>query len=147
MISQTAEYALRAIVYLSDQVEPRTTAQISEATQVPAAYLSKVMKSLGRAKLVHSMRGLNGGFTLVKKGTELSVLEVINSVDPIRRIQQCPLGLHGSDLCPLHRKLDDAAKAIEETFGDTTISELLNVPRHRRPLCRFPIKPPSQPDA
>ena len=47
MISQTAEYALRAIVYLSDQErKPRTTVQIAKATQVPAGYLAKVMQSL-----------------------------------------------------------------------------------------------------
>lgn len=54
MISQTAEYALRAIVFLADQRgTPRTTAQIAEVTQIPAGYLAKVMQSLSRVKLVH----------------------------------------------------------------------------------------------
>ena len=39
--------------------------------------------------------------------------------------------------------LDDAAKAVEETFGDTTIADLIHVPRHRKPLCRFPAVPKS----
>jgi len=47
MISQTAEYALRAIVFLADQQgTARTTAQIAEVTQVPPGYLAKVMQSL-----------------------------------------------------------------------------------------------------
>ena len=50
MISQTAEYALRTITYLADQDRtPHTTAQIAEATQIPAGYLAKVMQSLSRA--------------------------------------------------------------------------------------------------
>lgn len=143
MISQTAEYALRAIVYLADQKEPQTNAQIAELSQVPVGYLAKVMQTLSRAGLVTAQRGLRGGFTLAYEADELTVLEVVNTVDPIRRYHECPLGLHGINLCPLHRSLDDAAKAVEDTFGDTTISDLTNVPRHRKPLCRFPSEPPA----
>jgi Rrf2 family nitric oxide-sensitive transcriptional repressor len=144
VISQTAEYALRAIVFLADQEgAPRTTAQIAETTQVPAGYLAKVMQSLSRASVVNSQRGLNGGFTLAHDPTELSILEVVNAVDPIRRFPECPLGIpsHGQRLCPLHYQLDQAAAMIEKMFGETMIAELLAVPRSRRPLCRFPAAP------
>jgi Rrf2 family protein len=141
MISQTAEYALRAIVYLADQEgAPRTTAQIAEATMIPAGYLAKVMQSLSRERLVKSQRGLNGGFTLAHNADELSVLAVINAVDPIRRFPECPLGIpsHGRRLCPLHYRLDQAAEMVEKAFSQTMVTELLAVPRERRPLCRFP---------
>ncbi|MBC8350732.1 MAG: Rrf2 family transcriptional regulator [Planctomycetes bacterium] len=141
MISQTAEYALRAIVYLADQTEPQTNVQIAEVTEVPVGYLAKVMQSLSRARIVTARRGLRGGFKLALAADELTVLEVVNIVDPVRRFHECPLGLHGINLCPLHRSLDDAAKAIEDTFGDTTIADLIHVPRHRKPLCRFPAAP------
>ncbi|MCP4192513.1 MAG: Rrf2 family transcriptional regulator [Planctomycetaceae bacterium] len=142
MITQTAEYALRAVVFLADQDgAPQTSTQIAEATLVPAGYLSKVMQKLSRNKIVNSRRGLNGGFTLVKDASELTALEVINNVDRVQRFHECPLGIesHGTRLCPLHRRLDDAGKAAEETFGDTTIEELISVPRARKPLCRFPL--------
>lgn len=138
MISQTAEYALRAIVYLADQEDPQTNAQIAAATEVPVGYLAKVMQSLSRAKVVTAQRGLRGGFKLAHAPNALTVLEVVNIVDPVRRFHECPLGLHGVKLCPLHRSLDDAAQAVEATFGDTTIADLISVPRHRKPLCRFP---------
>lgn len=138
MITQTTEYALRAVVYLADQGEPRTTNLIAQQTQVPAGYLAKVMQSLGRAGIVQAQRGLHGGFVLAIDPKKLTVLEVVSAVEPVRRIYECPLGLHGENLCPLHRKLDDAAKLIEQTFGDTTIADLNNVPRSRKPLCTFP---------
>lgn len=144
MISQTAEYALRAIVYLADQDDaPRTTAQIAEETLVPAGYLAKVMQSLSKARLVNAQRGPNGGFVLAKPSRMLTVLEVINAVDPIHRFPECPLKLphHGKNLCPLHRKLDDTALMAEQAFGSTTIRELLDVPQTRKPLCRFPLAP------
>ena len=144
MISLTAEYALRAIVYIADQEgEPRTTNQIAEASEIPAGYLAKVMQGLGRARIVNSQRGLNGGFTLTRQPEDLTLLEVVNSVDPVRRIHECPLKIasHGTNLCPLHRKLDDAAAFVEQSFRDTTIADLLAVPRSRKPLCRFPVTP------
>lgn len=139
MISQTAEYALRAVVFLADQSAPRTTAAIAEATHVPAGYLSKVMQGLSKSGFVHSQRGLHGGFALVEDPTKLTVLSVVNAVDPIRRFHECPLGLHGKNLCPLHQKLNDAAILVEETFGDTTVADLNDVPKSRKPLCTFPL--------
>jgi Rrf2 family protein len=142
MISQTAEYALRAIVYLADQDSPRTTVQIAATTRVPAGYLAKVMQSLSRAGLVRSQRGLNGGFTLSQDPHDLSILAVINAVDPIQRFPECPLGIpsHGRRLCPLHQRLDQAAEMVERAFGETMVSDLLAVPRKRRPVCRFPLE-------
>jgi len=139
MISRTAEYALRAAVFLADgDGEPCTGAQISRATQVPADYLAKVMRELGRAKLVRSRRGLNGGFTLTADPSEITVLEVINAVDPIERIEVCPLGIEGhTSLCPLHRRLDDAIAMVEQAFAKTSVAELVANPRKRN-LCQFP---------
>ncbi len=127
MFSQTVEYALRAVVLLAaDPDSPMTTDQIAERTRVPRGYLSKVLQNLGKAGLLHSQRGLHGGFKLTPSPNELTVLEVVNAVDPIERIHTCPLGLasHGTELCPLHRRLDDALAWVEEAFGNTTIAEV-----------------------
>lgn len=141
MISQTAEYALRAIVFLaSKDGQPQTTQQIAAITHVPIGYLSKVLQSLSRAGLVHSQRGLHGGFNLVRPGNELTVYDVIQAVDPIERIRSCPLGLKGHiSLCPLHRRLDNAIRMVEEALKASNIAELLTEPKRDRtipvPLC------------
>ncbi|MBX9689908.1 MAG: Rrf2 family transcriptional regulator [Candidatus Obscuribacterales bacterium] len=128
MFSQTAEYALRAMVFMSMNYEQAfTTHQISEATKVPAPYLSKVLQALAKAELVHSQRGIGGGFALSRGPEEISILQVINAVDPICRITSCPLKLeaHGKHLCALHKKIDDATANIEKTFAKTSMSDLL----------------------
>lgn len=142
MISQTAEYALRAIVYLAmNPGNAFTTQQISRQTKVSAAYLSKVLQSLVRARLVQSQRGLGGGFVLSKPPEEINFLEVLDAVDPIQRIRTCPLGLkaHGTNLCAMHKKLDDATAVIEKTFADTTIAEILARPTVSLPMYEFPV--------
>jgi Rrf2 family transcriptional regulator, nitric oxide-sensitive transcriptional repressor len=138
MFSQTTEYALRATVWLAENLgSPQTTAQISEATKVPLSYLSKVLQALGRANVVRAVRGLHGGFELVNPPEMVSLLDIVNVVDPIRRIKQCPLDLrsHRLQLCPLHKKLDQALEVVETSFASTTLADLLKPECEGRPLC------------
>lgn len=143
MISQTAEYALRAVVCLG-QHHPQalTTRDIAGQTRVPAGYLSKVLQALGRDDIVQSQRGLGGGWALSVPPKRLTILRVVNAVDPLQRIHTCPLDLksHGTRLCPLHRKLDDALASIEKAFAQTTIDHILRDPARSTPLCEVTVR-------
>lgn len=143
MITQTAEYALRAVVALAQNPgSPLTTSQMAEITRVPAGYLSKVLQVLGRAGLVKSSRGLHGGFELRCDPAKTSVLEVVNAVDPIKRIHTCPLELksHRKKLCPLHRRLDDAAKEVEKALASTLLEQVLGGEDEVSPLCTHAVR-------
>jgi Rrf2 family protein len=143
MFSQTVEYALRAVVHLaSNAPRAQTTEEIAIATKVPQAYLSKVLQSLVQAKIVKSQRGLGGGMALVKTPSELTILEVVNAVDPLQRIRTCPLDLasHGVRLCPLHKRVDNALVLVEDAFRATTLQEVIDEPSESVPLCDFPAK-------
>ena len=127
LLSSTAEYALRAAVWLAHKPgEPQTTTQIAAGTGVPVGYLAKVLRALGRAGLLTSQRGLGGGFVLTRTPAVISVLDVVDAVDPLRRIDRCPLDLveHRSRLCPLHRRIDDALALVQRSFRKTKIDEL-----------------------
>jgi Rrf2 family protein len=142
MFSQTVEYALRAVAHLAYEApSPRTTEQVAEATRVPPAYLSKVLQALSRGGIVKSQRGVGGGMSLARPAEELTILEVVNAVEPIQRIQSCPLGLksHGVRLCPLHRRIDDALATVEAAFARTTLAEILAEPTHSPPLCEVSV--------
>lgn len=149
MISQTTEYALRAVVFLAvGHGEAKTTAEISHATRTPVAYLSKIMMGLSRARIVGSQRGLHGGFILARNPSDLTIYDVVNAVDPILRITRCPLEIegHGDGLCLLHATLDDAMDKVETLFRATRISDLVRdaaSPSHDHGSCQFP----NQPDA
>src|SRR4051812_46166129 len=128
MFSQTAEYTLRIIVFLATAGgRPMTTRQIAATTRVPEGYLAKILQILSRARLVSSQRGLGGGSVLARPPAEITIYDVIEAVSPLPRIRTCPLGLpsHGTNLCPVHKKLDDAMATVETTFRNTTIAELL----------------------
>jgi Rrf2 family protein len=141
MFSQTTEYALRAMSVLSSRSPAAmTTDELAGATGVPPAYLSKVLQALRKAGVVRSQRGIGGGISLARAPSEITILEIVNAVDPIRRITQCPLGLaaHGVRLCPMHSRLDAALEKVEDVFRDTTLEDLLNEPSEKGRRCRFP---------
>ena len=145
MFSQTVEYALRVMIHLATQEAPVTTKQIAVATKVPEGYLSKVIQSLGRGRLVHSQRGLHGGSTLARSAAEITIFDIVNAIDPVKRINTCPLGLksHGVNLCPLHKRVDLALDMVEQAFKDSTLAELLAEPTMSRPLCDITLKEPA----
>ena len=139
MISPTAEYALRAMVAIAQtDGDAVVTPTIAEMTKVPPGYLPKVLQTLRKAGLVDSKRGLGGGFTLARPAKSVTVLEVVNAVDPIKRINRCPLEIdtHGTNLCPLHKQLDEATELVERSFASVTIADLLSAPGRSTPLCQ-----------
>jgi Rrf2 family transcriptional regulator, nitric oxide-sensitive transcriptional repressor len=140
MFSSTAEYALRAVVYLATNRSGLWSSRaIAEGTKVPPQYISKVLNDLVTADLVTSRRGPHGGFALARDPERIAVLDVVNAVDPIRRIETCPLGIptHGRNLCRLHRKLDDTIALVEEALRSASITEMTE-PSRAGSKCLFP---------
>jgi Rrf2 family protein len=130
------------VVWLAANPEkPLTAQQIAEATRVPAGYLAKVLQNLSRAGLLHSQRGLGGGFTLARMPDQLTLWQVVQAVDPINRITECPLSFEAhAELCPLHKKLDEAIAGIEQSFTNTTINQLIDPTKGSSPLCAYKPK-------
>lgn len=127
MISQTNEYALRAMVWLTKNREkPQTTSQIAKEMKIPVDYLAKILQTLTRAGILSSQRGKSGGYVMLKDPRELSPLDVIMAVDPIRSIESCPIGLkaHEHELCPMHQKIETAFNLIKDAFRSCNLEEL-----------------------
>lgn len=138
MFSQTVEYALRAVVYLAQHADdgPIDSSRIAEATQVPPSYLAKILQDLARTAVLTSKRGVGGGFQLARSPDDLSVLDVVNAVEPLQRITGCPLSLpaHCRQLCPMHARLDEACALVEATLRRSPIREMMFDPSRPRPL-------------
>ena len=128
MFSVTAEYALRAMIYLALHTDkPAPGRLIAEGTGSPSRYLSRVLRDLTNAGLLRAYRGPTGGFELARDASEISVLDVVNVVDPIRRIERCPLNIesHGKNLCRLHQRLDESIAVLERVLADSRITDLI----------------------
>ncbi len=137
MLPKTAEYALRATVWLGRTPDKAESAnQIANAIHVPRRYLHKVLQDLVKAGLVRSHSGPGGGYALNRDPEKITILDVINAVGPIERIRACPLGLASHiSLCPLHQELDQAYAEMEKAFSRVTVAQVLNSTNPVSPLC------------
>lgn len=128
LISETAEYALRAAVWLAQEAgRDWSTQQIAQATQTPPDYLAKVLKQLAKAGVLRVKRGSGGGFRLGGEPASICILDIVRAVDPLERIHVCPLGRaeHKDKLCPLHGRIDYAIAQMEAMFAQSTLADLL----------------------
>lgn len=141
MLSKTAEYALRAVACMGQQVgTPLSADFMAEQTKVPRRYLTRVLQDLAAGGLVRSRPGPGGGYELNRTTDQITILDVVAIVSPIERIRSCPLGLTShTSLCPLHREIDRAYAATEKAFASVTIRQLLESTSPIIPLneCNF----------
>ncbi|MHC4107003.1 MAG: RrF2 family transcriptional regulator [Planctomycetota bacterium] len=138
MLSSTAEYALRIMIFLTESKDGSVTADtIAEETKVPADYTIKVLQLLGRGDMVRGRRGRRGGFSLHCDPKKTSLLDVVNVIDPLERIAACPLGreAHRGRLCPLHTQLDEVIAVLQEGLEEMTLQSVVDGARGPA-LCR-----------
>lgn len=137
MLSKTAEYALRAVASMgSKPLTPKSADKLAGQTKVPRRYLTRVLQDLCAAGVVRSRPGPGGGYELARSPGSLTILDVIDTVEPIKRINSCPLGLKThTELCPLHAELDKAYAATEQAFRGVTIEQLIESTSPIIPLC------------
>lgn len=126
MLTQTAEYALRAICALAarkGQTIPAT--ELAEQADVPPPYLAKIMQQLASTDLVTGRRGIGGGYTLSAEPDQISALDVILAVGPIREpLSEAALDELGDGFKSMHQALGRAAGAVVDEFRRVKISEI-----------------------
>jgi Rrf2 family protein len=82
-LSKAAKYSIQGVLYLAGRAEGEVAGieAIARATDLPAAYLAKLFQELGKHGLVRSVRGPEGGFSLTRDPSGISVLEVIEAIE------------------------------------------------------------------
>jgi len=129
MLSQTSEYALRAVVYLAerDNDQPVRVETIGAALGIPANYLSKTLNVLVRRKILASMRGPTGGFRLAVRPDQLMLLKVVEPFDPIVQRRHCLLGrkeCSDRTACAAHDAWKQTSEVVTHFFRTTTVADI-----------------------
>ena len=130
MLSQTAEYALRALVLLAERPAGSSArvGELARALDIPQNYLSKTLGALSRTGVVTSTRGKGGGFALARPATQISLLDVI---DPFDRLGDRPACLMGqgecseAKACAAHHTWKAVSAKVHAFFLQTTLADLV----------------------
>ena len=127
LYSKSAEYAIQAMIYLTENKfdSPTMIHKIASSYGIPSQFLSKIMQSLVKHRLIHATRGRTGGVTLAKSPEKIYLNDIVVCIDgPILENPQCVIGLNlCSDEvpCPLH----DQWKPIKENMRQMLENESL----------------------
>lgn len=128
MLSQTSQYALRAMIFLGEREgeAPVRVEDIANALDVPRNYLSKILHTLTRRGILQSLRGPRGGFSLARSASEVTLLELVEPFDDIEARRTCLLGKKEcSDVnpCAVHAQWKATATEVARFFRETTLEK------------------------
>jgi Rrf2 family protein len=132
MLSDTAEYALRATLYIAQHATDGRAVRsdvVAEVLGVPRNYLSKTLHVLAKRGVLTSTRGPLGGFRLAAGAMALPLIRVVEPFDPFDIRRTCILGRpQCSDVapCPAHDRWKGIGDQVRGFFRDTTIADLLS---------------------
>ena len=100
-ISTKGRYGLRILIDLAthDSTKPRLVRDIAESQQISEKYISRLIIDLRRARLVRSVRGMKGGFFLARPPQEITLLEIIETMEGTLSIVDCVIA---PEKCALH---------------------------------------------
>lgn len=133
-LSRPAEYALRAMTYLARMESPERirASDLSKAVDVPAPFLSKIMRRLTANGLVDAKKGHHGGFILAKPPMEIRFIDILRAVDFEPAADHCLFGFGNCDSnnpCPLHPEWSILKGQIEDWARSHTLGDSLKAKR------------------
>ncbi len=129
-ITRQADYALRAMMYLSrlELNQRAATSQIAQDQQIPPSFLAKIISQLSIAGFIYTARGAHGGVTLARPPADISVLDVVEAIDGPITINDCTLSTFGcpfEDNCPLHGLFCDVQKEMVNRLKSTSFAQVV----------------------
>ena len=135
MISKTALHTLKAIAVLAERPgEYQGAAHLAEQIGAPQNYLGKLLQGLAQTGIVHSQKGMGGGFCLARRPEEITLFDVVERVDHITRWEGCFMGKEACDAtnpCALHHQWAAVRNAYLKMLKSSTLADLVE---HRAEL-------------
>ena len=137
LVSQTAEYALRAMAWLSLLPEgaSATCHDVSKATGIPENYAAKVLRRMVGAGLLEAQKGHHGGFHLARAPGQIRFLDIFDAVEEDVVGDRCAFGrarCNSKNPCPLHESALAVRTQVAAWAESTTLASL--------PVTAFPVK-------
>lgn len=133
MLSKTAEYALRATIYIAlkgSEDNKLGIEEIAKGIDSPRSFTAKILQLLTQNnRVISSVRGPNGGFYLTDRARKLPVKAILAAVEEENVITKCVLGLKECSEtrpCPMHTQYKNIKKQLKQMFEKTNIQQLVD---------------------
>jgi Rrf2 family protein len=135
MLSNSCRYGIRAIIYLSGKKsagEKIGIKQISSDLDLPSPFLGKILQQLAKQKILKSMKGPHGGFSMLKDPKTISLYDIVAAIDGEDTFTDCVM--HNGPCrcidrtknpCPIHDDYAKSRKELIQLFKSKTIYDLV----------------------
>ena len=127
MLTKPTEYAIRTLVYIavrnSEGLRPGFK-EIAREIDSPEQYTAKILQTLTRSGLIHSLKGRGGGFFFGTPAGSVTLFDVIKITEGEKFFMKCGFGLYTCDSdnpCPLH----DSYKPVRQQFYELVQKETI----------------------
>lgn len=135
MLSNSCRYGIRAVIYIASQpLENGKTGikKISNDLNLPTPFLAKILQQLAKQKILSSSKGPHGGFSLLKDPKQITLLDIVNTIDGNDIFTNCVMHNGSCDSveknnikCPLHDDYEKIRNNIIKVFSNKTIFDLV----------------------
>ena len=123
MLSNTSNFAVRALVYLELYSSPELKVGIKQMItdlDIPEHFLSKILQLLVQNKLLGSSKGPNGGFYLTKPAIDITMLDVAEAIDGKENLGNCVIKANiceATEPCSVHHKIAHIRGQVKTVLG------------------------------
>ena len=131
MLSKTCEYAIRASIFIATQSSQNkrvTIKEIAENIDSPQSFTAKILQILAKKEIVHSIKGIGGGFEIPKDDIKkINLAQIVLAIDGEALFTSCGLGIdHCSEErpCPLYNKFKGIRKELVFMLENTNLEEM-----------------------
>jgi len=129
LVTRETDYAVRTILYLAkERNRIASVTEIAHAMHIPKSFLAKILQRLVKSNILTSTRGVNGGFQLAQKTSDISLLSIMEAIQGPAGINLCAVDSKKCKLsanCSVHPVWVDIRKEVERRLKKQTIAELL----------------------
>lgn len=131
LITRASEYAILSLILLSKAESPQDSDTLSRELSISKSFLAKILQALAKGKILQSFKGAHGGFVLLKSPKEISMLEIMSSVegkapavfDCAASVEDCPSDR--ADICSIWPFLNKLQGKIDFFLAELTLADIL----------------------
>ncbi|MBL0708552.1 MAG: Rrf2 family transcriptional regulator [Sulfurimonas sp.] len=131
LITRASEYAILSLIVLSKTSSPVDSETLSHQLSISKSFLAKILQSLAKKGILKSFKGVNGGFALLKKPQDISMLDIISAVegkapavfDCSPSVEDCPS--EKADICSIWPFLNKLQGKIDTFLDELTLQDLI----------------------
>jgi Rrf2 family protein len=136
-VTNAADYAIRAMIHMACLPEEGIALRgdIARIHGIPSSFMAKILRSLVKAGLLKSMRGVHGGFALARPTTEISLLDVVEAIEGPLGLLDCtqdPCACELADECPAQPVWAAVQAQMASVLRAATLEDLVAAPRRKK---------------